>query len=167
VLHYFPQTSVRGFRFDGQPRPLPVLRALAPNSEMIQNFEFTVASEQRWGDELLYVALHRQGITRDASGGLFRAELRQGNPQVGRTFFARRIDGMALARDIQVTGERCTVLLAENAATRAIVRTSTDLKTWQTVFDGDLPSAAVSIATLGESCYLGLVSGIIVRIDAK
>jgi hypothetical protein len=162
VLRYWPEKSVRGFLFDGPARPLPALRLLTPGSQAVANPKFGAAQDAAWHDGMLYVVLQRQSLFRDEKGGLFLARIEEGNPQIGRTFAARRVDGMGLARDVSVGGGSCFVLLAENAREHAKVVRSADLNQWETVFDGDLPAAAICTAVMNGECFIGLANGAVV-----
>jgi hypothetical protein len=164
VLHYRPGGSERGFLFDGQARPLPVLRRLAPESQLRRNPACTLAGDRAWDDGLLYVTLHEDGLTRDETGGLFRARVKEGNPQVGRTYFGARIEGVEGARSVAVEAGRCAVLMAPDLQPKGRVATSTDLNRWDVLFEGRFPAVPLCIELIDGDGYVGLDNGSVVLI---
>jgi len=140
------------------------LRALAPDTQFLQNSGYAVMRDTAWNNGLLFTVLMKNCLLRDSQGCLFHATVRDGVPQAGRTFVARRIPGTDRTRDIAVDGGRCAVLLAEDAQPRASIAISDTLERWRTVFEGDLPGAATSLAILNGHYYVGLNNGSILLV---
>lgn len=159
ALNYFPQRSERGFLFDGQPRPLPVLRALAADTALLQNRNFGVARDTRWGDELLYTVMGEELVTADPDGALFRAAPADCGPQAGTCFKGARIPDTQWARDVAVEGDTCAVLLAENAKNRARVLSTRDLDSWIVRFEGELSAPATALELANGEFIIGLADG--------
>jgi len=158
LLSYFPAGSDRGLYFDGPPRPVLALREIAPGTS-IASPGFFLGSDAPFRDGVVYVVLSSDGTARDSKGGLFYAVPKDVPAAGGRILAGRRIPKMDLARAVKVEKGTCYVLLAENASTEAQVMASRDLETWQTIFDGKLPSQAVSLGVADGACYLGLLDG--------
>jgi len=164
VLHYCPKLSERYFLFDGQPRPLPVLRVLAPGSN-IDKVGRMLAHDTPFAGGLLFTVLAEGGTVRDDKGGLFHATIKEGNPQIGRTFMGRRIPDMDLARDAAVEGEKCYVLLADNPPEKqAKIVVTSDLEKWETIFSGELDATPISIGVVNGTCYIGLADGVLATV---
>ena len=163
LLHYCPERSVRGFLFDGKARMLPVLKLIAPDSQL-RKLGYWPWHETPFLGGLLFTVLDEGGTILDEKGGLFHATIGEGNPQEGRTFMGRRVPEMNLARAIASEKDTCYVLLAGNAEKRALVRSSTDLRQWATVFDGELSGTPTSLAVLDGTCYMGIDDGTMVRV---
>ena len=159
VLHYHFGGSARGFLFDGQARPLPVLRAMAGGSQLAGNTRYRVCRDVAWGDGLLYTLLGDQLLLRDERGALFHGTVRKGNPQQGTTLFGSRVPAAGRVRDICVDDGVCTVLASQNLSRHAKVLASPDLETWRTLFEGELPDIPVSLALIEEDFLVGMADG--------
>jgi len=164
VLRYHPKGSERGFLFDGPPCPTRALCLLAPESSILSEGH-SVAGEVPFGDSLLYVVLGPEGLARDQKGALFRARTEKALPWCGETLVAERVPGLELIRGVAVSEGKCHVLLAEDTSRQAKVVSTSDLKQWQTVFDGEVPDQATAIGILDGVVYVGLLNGQIGKID--
>jgi hypothetical protein len=164
VLAYTGGKGARGFLFDGPARPLPALRALAPESSLLQNPRYAVCRDVTWAGGLLYTVQREADKGADPAGGLFAATLKEDWPQAGRTFVGRRIARMGKARDIAVSGDTCAVLLGEDARPAAEIAVSTDLENWKTLFNGELPGTPLSLAVMKGRYYIGLDNGAIILV---
>jgi hypothetical protein len=166
VLSYTGGRSPRGFLFDGPARPLPALRLLAPATSLLQNPKVTLARDASWRDGLLTVLLREPDFSPDPSGGLLFLGVNEGTPQTGgRTFAGRRIAGQEQTRDIAVAEGRCALLLAEaGVSPQARIVVSSDLESWETIFEAELPATPLALAILNGKYYIGLANGGIVMV---